>query len=73
MELKGERQRALDSRTPLGHLRNGLGYAMSAYCLYRLVASFKALLLGEDLSSDPVSRCGAPDGRAANLSLYPGH
>ncbi|GBG00031.1 hypothetical protein Rsub_12761 [Raphidocelis subcapitata] len=55
MELKSERQRALDSRTPLGHARNGLGYAMSAYCLYRLAASLKALALGEDLSSDPIS------------------
>jgi len=57
MELKSERQRALDSRTLLGHARNALGYAMSVYCVYRVVASFKALLFGEDFSGDPVSRC----------------
>lgn len=43
--------------TPPGHLRNALGYAMSGYCVYRVLASFKALLVGEDFSSDPVSRC----------------
>lgn len=58
MELKAARQRALDSRTCLGHARNGLGYAMSAYCVYKLFASAKALVFGEDFSSDPVSRWG---------------
>ncbi|KAI8468996.1 MAG: Abscisic acid G-protein coupled receptor-domain-containing protein [Monoraphidium minutum] len=56
MELKSERQRALDSRTPLGHARNALGYATSAYCVYRVLGALKALAFGEDLSSDPVSR-----------------
>jgi hypothetical protein len=58
MELKSERQRALDSRTLLGHGRNALGYAMSAYCVFRVIMSLKALAVGEDFSSDPVSRCG---------------
>ena len=56
MDLKAERQRALDSRTLLGHARNGLGYAMSAYCVLRVATSFKALVFGEDFSTDPVSR-----------------
>lgn len=57
MELKGERQRALDSRTLAGHARNALGYCMSAYCLYRVAASLKGLAFGEeDFKSDPVSR-----------------
>jgi hypothetical protein len=56
MELKSERQRALDSRTLAGHARNATGYCMSVYCVYRVVASFKALVVGEDFSSDPVSR-----------------
>lgn len=56
MDLKSERQKALDSRTVMGHLKNGLGYAMSGYCVYRMMTAFKALFLGEDFSSDPVSR-----------------
>jgi hypothetical protein len=56
LELKAHHAKALDSRTLLGHLRNGLGYAMSGYCIYRVLTSAKALLFGEDFSSDPVSR-----------------
>ncbi|KAF6253916.1 Abscisic acid G-protein coupled receptor-domain-containing protein [Scenedesmus sp. NREL 46B-D3] len=56
LELKAHHAKALGSRTLLGHLRNGLGYAMSGYCCYRVLTSAKALLFGEDFSSDPVSR-----------------
>lgn len=56
LELKAHHAKALDSRSLLGHLRNGLGYAMSGYCVYRVLTSAKALLFGEDFSSDPVSR-----------------
>jgi hypothetical protein len=59
LELKAHHAKAAESRTLLGHLRNALGYAMSGYCVYRVLASFKALLVGEDFSSDPVSRCVA--------------
>lgn len=58
LELKAHHAKAAESRTLIGHLRNALGYAMSGYCVYRVLASFKALLVGEDFSSDPVSRCG---------------
>jgi len=56
IELKRERQRALVARTFYGHVQNLLGYILSLYCLYRMFASTKALVLGEDTSSDPVSR-----------------
>ncbi|KAH7624070.1 putative GPCR-type G protein 1 [Nannochloris sp. 'desiccata'] len=56
VDLKRERQRALVARTIYGHLQNFLGYILSLYCLYRMFASTKALVLGEDTSSDPVSR-----------------
>ncbi|GMH35755.1 hypothetical protein BSKO_03623 [Bryopsis sp. KO-2023] len=56
MEMKKERKRALMSRTLLGHVRNFLGYLMSAYCIYRMYASLKSLVFGEDYSSDPVSK-----------------
>jgi golgi pH regulator len=56
IELKRERERALVARTIYGHVQNFLGYVLSLYCLYRMFASTKALVLGEDTSSDPVSR-----------------
>uniref|UniRef100_A0A383VFA0 Abscisic acid G-protein coupled receptor-like domain-containing protein n=1 Tax=Tetradesmus obliquus TaxID=3088 RepID=A0A383VFA0_TETOB len=59
LELKAHHAKALDSRSLLGHLRNGLGYAMSGYCVYRVLTSAKALLFGEDFSSDPVSSAKA--------------
>lgn len=69
LELKAHHAKALDSRTVLGHMRNGLGYAMSGYCLYRVMTSAKALLFGEDFSSDPVSRCAGMSGLHVVLSL----
>ena len=54
VELKQERSRAMESRTLLGHLKNLVGYAMSAYCVYRMYFSLKSLIWGEDLASDPV-------------------
>lgn len=56
LQLKKERKRAMMSRTLLGHARNFLGYLMSAYCVYRMYASLKSLIFGDDFSSDPVSR-----------------
>ncbi|PNH12226.1 GPCR-type G protein 1, partial [Tetrabaena socialis] len=53
-ELRSERARALESRTVAGHCKNLLGYAMSAYCIYKMYTSFKALIFGEDLVSDTV-------------------
>jgi hypothetical protein len=56
LELKAHHAKAAESRALLGHAKNVLGYAMSGYCLYRVLASAKALFVGEDFSSDPVSR-----------------
>ena len=55
-DLKKQRQKAILSRTLRGHVQNLLGYLLSLYCIYRMVASFMALLVGEDTSSDPVSK-----------------
>lgn len=56
LELRRERERALIARTLYGHIQNFLGYVLSVYCLYRMFASTKALVIGEDTSKDPVSR-----------------
>lgn len=56
IELRKERQRALIARSLYGHLQNFLGYVLSLYCIYRMFASTAALLVGEDTTSDPVSK-----------------
>lgn len=43
LELKKERERALESRTLAGHAKNLMGYMLSAYCLYKYVLSAPAL------------------------------
>lgn len=53
-ELRFERARALESRTLLGHIKNLAGYCLSAYCIFRMLTCVKALLVGEDFTSDPV-------------------
>ncbi|GFH23533.1 uncharacterized protein HaLaN_21156, partial [Haematococcus lacustris] len=55
-ELRVERVRAIESRTVWGHCKNLAGYAMSAYCVYKMFTSVKALIWGEDLVTDPVGR-----------------
>mmetsp|Transcript_21307 Transcript_21307/g.64114 ORF Transcript_21307/g.64114 Transcript_21307/m.64114 type:complete len:476 (-) Transcript_21307:3142-4569(-) len=56
VELRKERDRALESRTLLGHAKNFTGYLLSAYCIYRMYACVRALIWGEDFTSDPVSK-----------------
>ena len=56
IELRNERQRAMAAKTIWGHITNLLGYVLSLYCVYRMFASSRALLFGEDASSDPVSK-----------------
>ncbi|KAG1658696.1 hypothetical protein FOA52_013636 [Chlamydomonas sp. UWO 241] len=53
-ELRSDRVRAIESRTVTGHAKNALGYAMSLYCVFRMYASLKSLIWGEDLVRDPV-------------------
>jgi hypothetical protein len=55
-DLKKQRRKALLSRTLRGHAENLLGYILSLYCVFRIINSSSALVLGEDTSSDPVSR-----------------
>ena len=35
LELRRERDRAVEARTVLGHVKNLLGYCLSAYCVVR--------------------------------------
>ncbi|KAA6423153.1 MAG: GPCR-type G protein 1-like [Trebouxia sp. A1-2] len=56
LELRRERARALSSRGIWGHFKNLLGYLLSAYCLFKIFTCLRALIFGEDFSSDPVSR-----------------
>ena len=42
LELRKERDRALESRTLLGHAKNLMGYLLSAYCLYKCAAQSDA-------------------------------
>uniref|UniRef100_A0A7S0R650 Golgi pH regulator conserved domain-containing protein n=1 Tax=Chlamydomonas leiostraca TaxID=1034604 RepID=A0A7S0R650_9CHLO len=65
-ELRVERARALESRTCWGHCKNAAGYAMSGYCVFKMCASLKALLVGEDLAADPVGRALSVVLRAAS-------
>jgi hypothetical protein len=55
-ELKRERQRAVESRTLLGNLKNILGYFLSLYCMFKILTSIRSLVFGEDFTSDPVSK-----------------
>lgn len=45
-ELRRERLRAREARTAWGHARNALGYLLSVYCVYRMLAALRALLPG---------------------------
>ncbi|KAK9914979.1 hypothetical protein WJX75_003304 [Coccomyxa subellipsoidea] len=56
IDLRRERERALASRTLAGHAKNFLGYCLSFYCLFRMFFCVKALMFGEDFTSDPVSK-----------------
>lgn len=53
---RNARARALESRTLLGHCKNALGYCLSGYCVYKMATAAKALVMGEDFSSDSVGR-----------------
>ena len=42
--------------TLLGRLFNVLGYGLAAYCVFKMLACLKSVLLGDDMTTDPVSR-----------------
>jgi hypothetical protein len=44
------------SATLLGRAFNVLGYALAAYCVFKMFSCLKSVLFGEDFTSDPVSR-----------------
>jgi golgi pH regulator len=44
------------SLTVLGRVRNALGYCLAVYCVFKMFASLKSVLFGEDFTTDPASR-----------------
>lgn len=44
------------SATLLGRAFNVLGYALAAYCVFKMFSCLKSVLFGEDFTTDPVSR-----------------
>ena len=40
----------------LGRLLNVLGYALAAYCVFKMFACLKSVLFGEDFTTDPATR-----------------
>ncbi|KDD74446.1 hypothetical protein H632_c1307p1, partial [Helicosporidium sp. ATCC 50920] len=55
-ELRRQKERARRARSVAGHLENMLGYLLSLYCVYRMGASLRSLLFGDNPGSDPVSK-----------------
>lgn len=61
VELRKERDRALESRTLLGHAKNFTGYLLSAYCIYRRAPPPPAPLHGHPAAPPPpTSTCVPP-------------
>lgn len=55
-EVRQARERAVESRTLWGRVKNIAGWVMSAVCAYRLVTGFKHLLLHTEVRTDPITR-----------------